>query len=69
LVAAALNAFIVVTLAIPLFSPEYRSHSDAELHALCARWNVLNVLRMALTAATTFWAFRAYRILDQGAQQ
>lgn len=64
LVAAALNAFIVVTLAIPLFSPEYRLHTDAELHAMCSRWNVLNALRMVVTAATTYWTFRAFRLLD-----
>ena len=67
LVAAALNALIVATIAIPLFSPDYRLHSDAELHALCSRWNVLNALRMALTAATVFWTFHAFRILDRSA--
>lgn len=34
------------------------------VHALCVRWNVLNAVRMALTAATVGWLFAAFRRLD-----
>jgi hypothetical protein len=63
--AAALNAFIVTTIVMKLFAEDYRSYSAIELHALCVRWNVLNSVRMALTAATIFFAFAAYRALDR----
>jgi len=47
------------------FGDDYRSRSNAELHALCARWNLLNAARMALTAASVFWLFGAFRKLDR----
>jgi hypothetical protein len=66
LLAAAHNAFIVITIVTVRFGDDYRARSDAELHALCVRWNVLNSVRMALTAATVLWIFAAFRTLDRG---
>jgi hypothetical protein len=60
----ALNAFIVTTIVSVLFAKDYRAQPDSELHALCVRWNVLNAVRMLLTAATAFWLFAAFRKLD-----
>jgi hypothetical protein len=66
-VLTALNAFIVSTIVMVLFDVDFRSHSEAELHALCVRWNVLNGVRMGLTAATAYCAFQAYRKLERSA--
>ncbi len=65
IVLATLNAFIVGTIVMVIFGADYRTHSEAELHALCVRWNILNAVRMALTAATAFCAFAAFRKLDR----
>jgi hypothetical protein len=62
--ASALNAFIVVTIVTVLFGEDYRAHSDVELHALCVRWNLLNAVRMVLSAASAFYLFAAFRKLD-----
>lgn len=66
LLATALNALIVSTIVLRIFSPDYAALGD-ELHALCWRWNVLNVGRMALVATTVFFLFAAFRKLDREA--
>jgi len=62
-----LNVYIVSNIVMVIFGPDYRTHSDAELHDLCALWNVLNAIRMALTAAAACWVFAAYRKLERAA--
>jgi hypothetical protein len=65
--AAALNAFMVVTLAVPLFSRPTHEHAVLELYALCTRWAVFNPVRMLLTGATAWWTLAALRTLDRAA--
>jgi hypothetical protein len=67
LLATALNAYIVATIVTILFGSDFRLHSDAELHSLCVRWNILNGVRLALTAATLVCLFTAFRKLDRKA--
>lgn len=62
--ATALNAYIVATIVTLLFGADFRLHSEAELHSLCVRWNILNGLRLVLTAATLAYLFAAFRKLD-----
>jgi hypothetical protein len=57
--AMAVNAFIVSTLIVRLFGDDFLAHA-AELHAYAWRWNLLNVVRMALVAATAWQLFRAF---------
>jgi hypothetical protein len=63
--AAALNVFIVVTIVTRLFGPGFLSEPEGTLHGLCMRWNVLNGIRMILTATAAFWLFAAFRRLDR----
>ena len=63
LLATLVNAFIVATIITRLFG-EVAPEAGA-VHALCVRWNVLNAVRMALTAATVGWLFAAFRRLDR----
>lgn len=65
LLATAVNAFIVATIITRIFGDGYTSEAASELHGLCVRWNLLNTLRMALTAATAGWLFAAFRKLDR----
>jgi hypothetical protein len=64
LLATILNAIIVSTTVIKLFSVEYESYG-AELYDLCYRWNIMNVFRMGLVGTTVFYLFNAYRVLDR----
>jgi hypothetical protein len=64
LLATILNAVIVATIVIKLFSPEYQSYGS-QLYDLCFRWNILNIVRMALVCTTIFYLFNAYRVLDR----
>jgi hypothetical protein len=64
LLAVALNTFIVATVITRLFGDDYAVHSG-ELNGYAWRWNVLNVLRMALVAATTGYLFSAFRRLER----
>lgn len=65
LLASVLNAVIVACIVTKLFGAGYASASDATLHALCVRWNVLNAVRMVFTGATVFWLFAGFRRLDR----
>lgn len=65
LLASFMNAFIVVTIVLVIFGNDYVAVSAARLHRLCARWNVLNVVRMLLSGSTAFWLFAAFRKLDR----
>ncbi|QPP08647.1 hypothetical protein G4Z16_22095 [Streptomyces bathyalis] len=60
----ALNILSVTTLITKLFGADYLSYED-ELSTYAWRWNVLNVIRMLLTAATAFHLFGAFRKLDR----
>jgi hypothetical protein len=64
LLLTALNALIVVTTVTKLFGADYLSYAD-RLTSYAWRWNVLNVIRMALTAATAAYLFNAFRKLDR----
>jgi branched-subunit amino acid ABC-type transport system permease component len=65
LLLAALNAVIVATVVTKLFGTEFRTDPD-RMRALAWQWNVLNGLRMALTATTAVFVFNAFRKLDRG---
>jgi len=56
------NFFIVSTIVLKLFAPDFLTY---DLSALTWRWNVLNVLRMGLTATTVYYVFNVYRKLDK----
>jgi hypothetical protein len=59
-----LNTLIVATIVNQLFSTE--SHTDPhQLTSYAWAWNILNVLRMALTATTAVFLFNAFRKLDR----
>lgn len=60
----ALNVLIVTTLITKLFGTDYLSYGD-ELSSYAWRWNILNVIRMALTATTAVYLFGAFRRLDR----
>lgn len=62
--AAALNAYVVATVITKLFGPDYLAHAD-QLAGYCRRWNMLNLLRMALVATTAVSLFGAFRKLDR----
>jgi hypothetical protein len=64
--AMALNAVIVSTLVAKLFGADYALHA-ARLHDYAVRWNILNVLRMALVGAAIAYLFSAFRELDRAA--
>jgi branched-subunit amino acid ABC-type transport system permease component len=65
LLLAALNAVIVATVVTKLFGTEFLADPD-RMRALAWQWNVLNGLRMALTATTAVFVFNAFRKLDRG---
>lgn len=60
----ALNAYIVIAVVPNLFGDAYLTH-PGRLLFYCRQWNVLNVVRMALTAVTVYYLFNAYRTLDR----
>jgi hypothetical protein len=64
LLATLLNAFIVTTIVLKLFAGDFEKYGSY-LTTLTWRWNVLNVLRMALVGITIHYAFNAYRKLDR----
>jgi hypothetical protein len=59
-----LNAVIVSTIVLKLFSTDYEKYGDY-LTTLTWRWNVLNFFRMFLVALTIYYLFNAYRKLDK----
>jgi len=61
---AALNAYIVSIVLPKLFGANALARPD-NLNAAAWQWNVLNILRMLLTATTAYYLFRAYRKLDR----
>jgi hypothetical protein len=64
LLATLVNAWVVITIVRQLFGNGPSPLSESALHALCVRWNVLNGVRIALTAATVFWLFTGFRWLE-----
>lgn len=64
LAAALLNLYIVAALIRVLFGHDFQQ-AASQLHAYAWRWNLLNLLRMALVAMTTRHLFRAFRTLDR----
>ncbi|MDY7101186.1 MAG: hypothetical protein S0880_08360 [Actinomycetota bacterium] len=66
-VAMAVNTVVVVTVVSVLFGDE-ATRADADLTAYAWRWNVLNVVRMVLVAATAVQLFEAFRRLDRAAE-
>ncbi len=60
----AVNAYIVAVVVPKLFGANYLSQAE-RLTSYCWQWNILNVLRMALTATTMAYLFNAYRVLDR----
>lgn len=63
---ALLTAAIVALLVTKLFGEDYASYGDG-LTAITWWWNGGNVLRMALTATTLVFVWRAHRELDRAA--
>ena len=64
LLLTALTAYIVMALIPRMFGADYLARSDS-LTAAAWQWNVLNVVRMALTAVTAWYLFSAFRKLDR----
>jgi hypothetical protein len=64
LLATALNILIVSTIIVKLFAVDFMKYGE-QLSVLTRRWNVLNVFRMILTAATIWFLFGAFRKLDK----
>jgi hypothetical protein len=62
--ATLINFHIVITIVLKLFSHDYLDYSE-QLHELCWRWNLLNVLRMILTGITLYFLFTSYLKLDR----
>jgi hypothetical protein len=60
----ALNAVIIPVLITKMIGPGYREHL-AEATTLAWWWNALNLVRIALTATTTWSLFTAFRTLDR----
>jgi hypothetical protein len=60
----AVNLFIVSTVVTKLFGTQYLT-DPGKLTFLAWEWNVLNIVRMALTATTAGIMFQAFRRLDQ----
>jgi hypothetical protein len=65
LAAALLNVYIVAVLIRSIFGHDSALDAD-RLHTYLWRWNALNLLRMALVAATAVYLFSAFRKLDRG---
>jgi hypothetical protein len=64
LFSAAKLSWFVATLIRNIFGHDPAFDAD-QLHNYVWRWNVLNVFRMALVAATTAYLFSAFRTLDR----
>jgi hypothetical protein len=64
LLANIVNVYIVGTLITKLFGADYLQHA-AQLNSYCWRWNICNVLRMALVATAAGYLFNAFRTLDR----
>jgi hypothetical protein len=64
LLLTALTVYIVTALVPVMFGEDYLADPD-RLHATAWQWNVLNVLRMVLTATTAWYLFSAFRKLDR----
>ncbi|GAB3410157.1 hypothetical protein [Flindersiella endophytica] len=61
---AALNVYIVSMVIPKMFGADALAHPD-NLNAAAWQWNILNVVRMLLTAMTAYYLFRAFRKLDR----
>ncbi|POM23039.1 hypothetical protein BTM25_52450 [Actinomadura rubteroloni] len=61
---AALNALIVSTVIPHMFGSDALSH-PGNLNTAAWEWNILNVVRMILTATTASFGFAAFRKLDR----
>lgn len=61
---AALTGYIVVAVLPHMFGADALAQPD-DLRAAAWQWNVLNVFRMLLTAATAWFLFGAFRKLDR----
>jgi len=68
LLLTAVNLFIVTTVVTKLFGTQYLT-DPGKLTFLAWEWNVLNVVRMALTATTAGIMFNAFRRLDRVGDQ
>ncbi|SEH03252.1 hypothetical protein SAMN05444920_13456 [Nonomuraea solani] len=66
IVLAVLNAYIVATVLPRLFGAGALPEG---LNAAAWQWNVLNVVRMVLTATTAYYLFAAFRKLDRRSGQ
>jgi branched-subunit amino acid transport protein len=64
LVLAALTAYIVSAVIPRMFGADALAHSE-NMNAAAWQWNILNVLRMILTATTAYYTFNAFRKLDR----
>lgn len=64
LILAALTAYIVSTVIPRMFGVDALAHSES-LNAAAWQWNILNVLRVILTATTAYFTFNAFRKLDR----
>ncbi len=59
-----MTGYIVVAVLPHMFGPDALARPDDPL-AAAWQWNVLNVFRMLLTAATAYFLFCAFRKLDR----
>jgi hypothetical protein len=64
LVLTALTAYIVAAVIPRMFGDDYLANPGGT-SAAAWQWNVLNVVRMALTGATAWYLFTAFRRLDR----
>ncbi|MGJ6966753.1 hypothetical protein ACSDR0_33050 [Streptosporangium sp. G11] len=64
LVLAALTAYIVAAVIPRMFGADAFAHPE-NLNAAAWQWNILNVLRMILTATTAYFTFNAFRKLGR----
>jgi hypothetical protein len=68
LVLTALTAYIVGVVIPRMFGDDALAHPE-RLNAAAWQWNVLNVLRIALTATTAWYLFGAFRTLDRSPRE
>jgi hypothetical protein len=64
IVLAALNTYIVSVVTPRMFGADALAHPE-NLNAAAWQWNVLNIVRMLLTATTAYFLFNAFRKLDR----
>jgi hypothetical protein len=64
IVLAALNAYIVAAVIPRMFGADALAHPE-NLNAAAWQWNILNIVRMLLTATTAYFLFNAFRKLDR----